>query len=293
MKLAVFYPDSMYCAWSCGPGLVATLERMGHEVLAQPVDHSVAPCDYQGAQTDVLKSCDGIIVSCPEWLWKHIRSFYRSWNQIKVPKVGWLAETVEREDYGRLPIEEILRVCDTTFTPAIQDEKYGMKWLPFGVDTQVFNTEERCLRDIDTGFIGLLYPKRIAFLEKLKAAGLNLRCGNVAVTGFEGFDQDASVRLYAKTLQRINVFVNLPTLSQLCVTKVTEAVACGCMVFTPQLADNRNFGNLPIAIYNSDTLLNTREFAWVGSRPSLPVEHSLETRIQTLIAALKEKTLAA
>ena len=38
MKLACFYPGSLYCAWSLATGLVDTLERMGHEVLPLPIE---------------------------------------------------------------------------------------------------------------------------------------------------------------------------------------------------------------------------------------------------------------
>jgi hypothetical protein len=32
--------------------------------------------------------------------------------------------------------DEIKRLCSAVYTPAIQDEEFGFKYLPFGVDTE-------------------------------------------------------------------------------------------------------------------------------------------------------------
>ena len=55
------------------------------------------------------------------------------------------------------------------FCPAIQDEKYGFRYLPFGVDTEIFKPAFsegdgnafmpiKPPKSIDAAFIGLLYP---------------------------------------------------------------------------------------------------------------------------------------
>src|SRR5262249_50935863 len=147
------------------------------------------------------------------------------------PTVAWLHETVEREDYGRLDVEAIKRIADVVYCPGIQDEKFGFTYLPFGVDTEIFNPgycddqKEECgcqkSPDIDIGFIGLMYPKRQAFLKELephlKRNGLKLVHGNVQVLDVDGVNPRKTAELYAANIRRMKVFLNLPTLSQLAV----------------------------------------------------------------------------
>ena len=128
MKLAVFFPASLFSAWACSYGLVDCLRRMGHEVTGVPIDLAKAHAPQVPADGDF----EGVIISGPEHL---RRSHSIHW---KVPTVAWLHETVEREDYGKLDVEAIKRSADVVFCPAVQDEKYGFRYLPFGVDTEIF-----------------------------------------------------------------------------------------------------------------------------------------------------------
>jgi len=155
MKLAVFFPASLFSAWACSYGLVDCLKRMGHEVTSVPVD----PQQKLKPFIPDLDKHEGIVISGPE----HIQigpSFIRA----RVPTVAWLHETVEREDYGKLDVEAIKRSADIVFCPAIQDEKHGFRYLPFGVDTKIFKPERDCeelndferpapLKSIDAAFI--------------------------------------------------------------------------------------------------------------------------------------------
>jgi len=305
MKLAVFFPASLFSAWACSYGLVDCLKRMGHEVTAVPVDpQSAALATKDGA-------FDGVIISGPE----HIGTRCHVLDGT-TPTVAWLHETVEREDYGKLDVEAIKRSADIVFCPAIQDEKHGFRYLPFGVDTKIFKPERDCeelndferpapLKSIDAAFIGLLYPKRQAFLKELKSHGVNLVTGNVQVLELGGINPRKTAELYAENIRKIKVFVNLPTLSQLAVTKIYEVLACGTPVLTPEVSDMRNLHRLPVVTYESAEECTARlplaaYRRWYGNElkaesdvPSwlgtyMYKNHRLELRCEKLIAGLKE-----
>ncbi len=265
MKIACFYPASLFCAWAVSTGLVDTLRRMGHDVVALPIQAtsnapgrgscSVAldPVYRKTFPTkEQLQTFDGILISGPEHIRPEIMALYPEWNEISVPKVSWMHETVEREDYGRLPIDAIQQFADVTFAPAAQDEKYGLRWLPFGVDTAIFKPDWNQEKIYDTAFIGLVYPKRTEFLQKLTPHlhGINLLVGNIQVHDLGGVRVRETALLYADNLRQIKVFVNLPTLSQLAVTKVYEALACGTFLITPAITEYKNFENLQAHFYD-------------------------------------------
>lgn len=291
MKLAVFFPASLFSAWACSYGLVNTLRRMGHEVTSIPVTPN-------SEDFSVPLGIDGCIISGPEHIGKQI-------TPLKVPRVAWMHETVEREDYGKLDVDAIKRSADVVFCPGIQDEKYGFRYLPFGVDTEVFkpgvpyyydpetNIEGGVKKTIDAGFIGLLYPKRQEFLAKLKKHGVNLTTGNVQVLELGGVNPQKTAELYAENISKIKVFVNLPTLSQLAVTKIYEVLACGTPILTPEVSDMRNLEGLPVGVYKEAAqvaeYLACMKFSAPGDASEyIHANHRLELRCEKLIAALKE-----
>jgi spore maturation protein CgeB len=98
-----------------------------------------------------------------------------------------------------------------------------------------------------------MYPKRAQFLEELAPhlGEIKLVHGNVQVQDLSGLRIRETAALYADNLRRIKVFVNLPTLCQLAVTKIFEVLACGTFLITPAIADQRNFENLQALFYNS------------------------------------------
>lgn len=317
MKLACFYPGSLYCAWSVATGLIDTLERMGHEVLAVPIEGSENSTHADRAAGSLgrdscpssaeLKNFDGILLSGPEHIRPELLALYPDWQDIDVPKVSWLHETVEREDYGRLPIEAIKALADISFTPAFQDQEFGMEWLPFGVDTHVFRPDWNVKREFDAAFIGLMYPKRTQFMQALHPylGGIEIRHCNIQVTDLGGLRIRDTAALYADNLRRIKIFVNLPTLCQLAVTKVYEVLACGTFLITPAIAEHRNFDNLQAHFYlpnRPDQLAESVRFC-LGREEErneaarLCCEqvhqwHRLELRCETLVAALKGKLCA-
>ncbi|HEY6465520.1 MAG TPA: glycosyltransferase [Candidatus Acidoferrales bacterium] len=318
MKLACFYPGSLYCAWSLSSGLVDTLERMGHELLAVPIagtENSIRREGRAAAQLNraayptiaQLRECDGILLSGPEHMQPELATLYPDWNEIDVPKVSWLHETVEREDYGRLPIESIKQLAHATFTPAFQDQKFGMEWLPFGVDTHVFKPDWNVRKEFDAAFIGLMYPKRTQFMQALRPylGGIEILHCNIQVADLGGVRIRDSAMLYADNLRRIKVFVNLPTLCQHTVTKVYEVVACGTFLITPAIAECRNFDNLQAHFYlpnRPDQLAQSIRFclehederneATRACCEQVHRLHRLDLRCETLVAALKGQLCA-
>ncbi|HEY1464803.1 MAG TPA: glycosyltransferase [Terriglobales bacterium] len=253
MKLACFHPASVFCAWAVATGLVDTLNRMGHPTDGFPVDVTkpgIDPAKYPTAEE--LKKYDGILISGPEHVRGHLLKLYPRWDKIRVPKVSWLHETVEREDYGRMPLADIRQFADFTFCAAVQDEKHGLTWLPFGVDTEVFKPDWGQKKEYEAAFIGLVYPKRAAFLETLKPhlKEVSLLLGNVQVLDLGGVRIRETAILYAENLRKIKVFVNLPSLSELVVTKVYESLACGTFLITPAIASQKNYDNILAHYYD-------------------------------------------
>ncbi len=289
MRLAVFFPASLFSAWACSYGLVECLRRMGHEVKAIPLDPATTSPFLGGSPHSEY---DGVILSGPE----HIARLVK---KTSTPTVAWLHETVEREDYGKLDVDAIKRSADIVFCPAIQDEKYGFRYLPFGVDTNIFKPTVTKWdgefhpppKSIDAAFIGLLYPKRQAFLAELKKHGVNLVTGNVQVLELGGVNPRKTAELYAENIRKIKVFVNLPTLSQLAVTKIYEVLACGTPILTPEVSDMRNLKGLPVAVYKDARhcaeCIDARAICTVDPQ-KIADDHRLELRCEVLLSALKE-----
>jgi hypothetical protein len=277
---------------------------MGHEVSAFPVDAASNTLNrFSYPTAEQLRTFDGIVLSGPEHIRTHLLALYPGWNRIKTPKVSWMHETVERADYGRLPIEAILQLAQKTFSPATQDEKYGMPWLPFGVDTEVFKPDWAVPKEFEVAFIGLVYPKRAEFLQKLvpHLKGINLVRGNVQVLDLGGVRVRETAALYVDNLRRIKVFVNLPSLTEVAVTKIYEAQACGTFVITPSLPDIRNLQGVQAHFYDPakpEKLAESIRYCLEheaerveATRQCCEHVHShdrLETRCEVLLDALKE-----
>lgn len=97
---------------------------------------------------------------------------------------------------------------------------------------------DNSMKTIPFGFIGMIYAKRKVFMDKVRELydiPLELVCGGVQVMDIEGINPLMTVHRLAWNYNRILCFVNLPSLSQLLVTKITETMACGCCLLTPKL----------------------------------------------------------
>ena len=306
MRLACFHPASVFCAWSVSTGLVDTLNRMGHETKGFPMDVTRQAIDPKAYPTaDQLRGFDGIVISGPEHVRGHLLRLYPKWNKIPVPKVAWMHETVEREDYGRMNVENILSFADMTYCPAIGDEQYGFKWLPFGVDTEVFKPDWNQPKEYDVAFIGLVYPKRAQFLQKLQPhlRDLTIKIGNVQVLDLGGVRVRETAALYADNLRKIKVFLNLPSLTEVVVTKVHESLACGTFLITPAIPDARNFDDIQAHFYDREKpaeLVERIRFCLTHEEERIAATkicceqmyrlHRLELRCQVLLGALSAPT---
>jgi hypothetical protein len=140
MKIAAFYSDSPFAGWVQAEGFADVLRRMGHEVVPIPVP-PVSQVSREQAEriNKPIDDCDLVLVSGPEHLRKWIRTFYKHWDSLKMPKVGWYHESFVREDYS-LDYKTFEGMFDFHFFPDKADaEKYKGEWLPLGVDTEMFN----------------------------------------------------------------------------------------------------------------------------------------------------------
>jgi hypothetical protein len=309
MKIAVFYPRSLYSAWSVSEGVVDTLERMGHEVLNCGIDPQTTKLSRKDfPSVDELNACDLVLVSGPEHLRNFIISLYPEWEKVATKKVGWWHETVERSDYGRMPVEQINSAYDVCFTPAAQDEKYGMKWLPFGVDYAVFHehipgdrVHGKCCnrdpyeeRDREAIFIGLLYGPRAEFVKKHGLETL-IKFGACKVEDLDGVNVRKSVELYASELRRSKILVNLPSLCRHAVTKITEGAACGAVVVTHKVEDERNHILKSGVFYESGDQLreilysllsddSKREEIALAQCREVHAHHRLDQRLETILS---------
>src|SRR5580698_6188037 len=272
MKVGFAYPQSQYSAWSMSQGISATLRRMGHTVTDIPVVPNDKPNPMQLAafkqripNIEELKSLDAIIVSGPEHVcpWLDYGYTKYAWKNLGVPKAAWYHESFFRDD-AMIDFNQVKWTADEHFFPAIQDaEMHDQEafaqghahWLPFGVDTEVFRPshitrmkipEERgrfardpvfsSSKDFGVCFIGLLYDKRKAYLHALtRHRTPPIMCGNVQVIDMDGFQFEESARRLASDYRRIKLFLNLPALSRLLVTKLYEVMACGTFIATPEL----------------------------------------------------------
>jgi hypothetical protein len=218
MKIALFYPPT---AWSLAQGVREGLTRLGHAVSDGSDGHFI----HMAGQ-------DLIFVSGPEYLWKQLRVNYPKWDLFTAKKVGWLHETVEREDYetnpiavhGNLPLDELKRFTPYLFTPAIQDRKYDLHFMPFGVDTKFFVPTPKIVAQSPI-YTGSVYGKRRAFLDRYPT----IRKGAQHPT------YQTSIE-YARGIAEAPVIIGLPSLSMLTVTSVFEALASKTPLITPALS---------------------------------------------------------
>ena len=296
MKVAVVYPETLYCGWNQAHGIVDVLRRTGRDVEAFSVEQG------RGNLFVDSNGFDGVLVVAPENIWRQVR--------IKgpAPVAGWCCEPMEREDYGKIDPRTVTSLCDHVFTAALQDEKHGFTWLPFGVDTEMFFPDLGQEQDIDIGFIGMLYEKRMAFLKEFgpmirprfgdKVKGMV--CGSVSVQDIDGLNYRDTAERYAQNIRRIKVFLNLPTLSQLAVSKIYEVLACGVPIVTPEVSEMGNLAGLPVSTYRTaQEALERLGESWESLPEPLELakkmhdEHRLELRLDRILAAFCGQQVAA
>jgi hypothetical protein len=218
MRIAVFYPAGN-TAWSITKGVCSALSKMKHIVT-----------DCSEEYSSSLELYDMVFVSGPEYLYKPIRAAYPQWDSLSAVKVGWLHETVEREDYGtnviavdgKLPIDELKKFTPHLFTPAIQDTKYGLTFLPFGVDEDKFCPGPK--EEYGSIYTGSLYKKRKDIL--------NLYPEIRSLAGYRDYN---TIEEYIDAIKGATVVLNLPSLSEASNTRTFEVLASKTMLIAPAM----------------------------------------------------------
>jgi spore maturation protein CgeB len=322
MKITVFYPQSQGTAWSMQEGIARTLRFMGHEVLTgiTPVDKSATEQRLEAVRKQLppiqeVQTCDLVIVSGPEHIGPWLQAVYGAyeWKNLGVPKAAWLHESCHR-DYD-IQFDGIKVFGDHFFFPAIQDAEFHDQepfaaershWLPLGVDTDVFSPD-RGPHDHNVGFIGLLYERRQKYLMGLARHHIPpIRVGQVMIQDINGFDALGSALRLAASYSRIKVFLNLPAMSGMLVSKVYEVMACRTFLLSPELSpeqgpDNMRLfesgkhliyyrpSNLPylaqlLTEWSSPEKHDEREAIALAGMTEVREKHSLELRMQQMFA---------
>ena len=283
MRVAVFYP-MQYTAWSITVGVRDAFKRMGHEVL---------DCGIMDGQT--LTHQDLLFVCAPEYLMPKVREKYPLWDSLTAKKVGWLHETVEREDYatnkiavdGKLPVDVLKVFTPHLFTPAIQDQKYELQHLPFGVDTRIFYP--RTKGGVGSIYTGSLYQKRRDFIAKYPE-----------VRTLAGYHEYPSIEEYADAIGKATTILNLPTLSETSNTRTFEALASQTVLITPTLThDDAIFQSGEHLLYYDESPALVFEKLTRVMKDRLPLQgyaeilkkHTIEHRLEEVLKKINIRPL--
>ena len=316
-KIAVFFPKTHLAAWSLTGGLCSTLRRMGHEVTECPTppaprveeipQYMLTQLKESLPSLDALKQQDAILVSGPEHIsvWIDLVYGMYDWKHVpKVPKAAWYHESSDLMDGMSIDMEQVFWAADHFFFPAIQDAEFydqedhakdRAHWLPFGVDTDIFNppdddkmgcwcstSEENRIGTVVRGervkhyenckgvsikkwpvaFIGSVYGYRGKYLEALSNyEHPNVHIGGCLVQDLAGVDMLETARRNAANYRQIGVFFNLPSLSRLLVNKPLDVMACGTFVLAPKL-DSQKVGR---AAENCKQFQHNVHIAWYAA----------------------------
>ncbi|RAI55357.1 glycosyltransferase [Roseicella frigidaeris] len=291
-KVAVFHCTARVgSAWCCAEGLSVTLAAMGYQVM---------DCGHPGAggpPIEALRGADLILLGAVEWYGELLeRRYGADWAALPMPKLAWYAESAHRDDRD-FPFARYRALADRHYFPAAQDaEEFGGTWLPFGADAVLFAPRPVPKRH-DAAFLGSLYPKRQEFLRRL---GLPL----TPMAPVADPDPIRSFARLAEAYCSTRIFVNLPALSRLLVTKVTEVMACGTLLLTPAMDHPSGLANMAqfedgrhLVYYPPDRperlraliahfLARPEEAGAIAAagRAEILRAHSLEARLRRLIA---------
>jgi glycosyltransferase involved in cell wall biosynthesis len=222
---------------------------MGHDVVSVPVPATreiTKALDKKIRASwptiEELNGCDAIILNGVEHLADWLFHVYgEEWFKVKTRRCGWFHESLIRPDYN-IDFAGVARFFDEGFIPNPYDaEDRKCQWLPIGVDTEMFqNLDAPKLKDIEIGFIGLFYEKRKKFMDKLipHLGDLTITAGHVEVKDLSGVRFKEQTELLAENYRNMEILLNLPSLSNVLVMKVLEAMACGTCVFTPHMSEH-------------------------------------------------------
>lgn len=220
---------------------------MGHEVYSGPLPPTnkvtaaqVAALKKACPTQEQLEACDLILICGAEYLQDWIRFLYPQWDKIKTVKAGWFHESLDYAAKKNVKYDDVLKYIDVPFLPNPQDAiDKKTKWLPIGVDTEMFKPAAIPLKPIEVGFTGLLYEKRAKFLGTLipYVGDLEIRFGNIQLLGADSDTHlfKRQTEILAQNYCAMEILLNLPSMSNVLVMKVIEAMACGTFVLTPEM----------------------------------------------------------
>lgn len=257
MKIAVFYPDAYFAPWSMCGGLVNTLCRAGHQVLAGKLpagDDGLNPTAFEALKLKLptleqLAEVDLVIVSGPELIVPWLEAVYGKYDwkfTVKAPKAAWYHSPFFN-DRVTINFEHLSYWATEHFFPAWQDadhfDQEGLAkgqahWLPFGVDADVFNYSGNLPR-FQLAHVGSLGDKAFRYMEALSAfEHPTVVIGQVKTETLDGFNESATAYNLAIDLRTVKIFFNFPG-PQFLEAKLLEAMACGSLVMTPVLTGSR------------------------------------------------------
>ena len=342
MKIALAFSGKISSAWSVSDGILLTLSRMGHEVIGfclgrQGTQARITKEILEQQDLIIISGLEHFMhpkelseTKYYNFLSEHMTE--EDWASLKVPTAAWYHESFVREDQN-YDFTRLIPFADHHFFPAQQDAEMlspqlpnHVHHLPFGVDLAVFRPQvclecagkkvslEICTScygsgfapnnpDLSVGFIGLVYNKRQHFLNNfLKHCKVPLHIGAVVVQDMDGIDAHETALRLARNYRRCKVFLNMPSLSKLLVTKVLEVMACGTMLVTPMLDGDAEcnmapFTNAKHLIYYApknagflnQTLQNLLDHEADRNRMALAgmaevrKNHSLRSRLETML----------
>lgn len=188
-----------------------------------------------------LTECDLILLCGAEYLKDWVEFLYPNFKKVKARKAGWFHESIDYARKKGIEFRLVNQYVDECYLPnPVDAEKEDCFFLPIGVDSQMFSpTWNNPLKPVEIGFVGLLYDKRARFLGSLlpHVGDLEIRFGNLQLLGA---DTDAKLfrrqtEILARSYREMEILLNLPSLSNVLVMKVLEAMACGTLVVTPEL----------------------------------------------------------
>lgn len=300
MKIVCFYGDNPLASWMLSRGMPSVLRRMGHEVIEIPTlgTAQVTQSDVERINKPIPEDTDLILVSGPEYLLSWIKKFYPQWDKLKMPKACWFHESSVRDD-RTCDFSKITPYFDFAFMPNKDDaEQYKGIHLQIGVDAEMFcpHNDEFQHREIECAFIGTVYEKRRAFLQAMapRMNGFRFKVGQALVQDVDGVNLVKSVRLLASEYRRIKILLNLPTLSNVLVSKILEASASGCLVLTPEPRHcDVGVGYKATPEMLAETIKCYRDHPdWAATaareqRERLLRDHKLEHRLEDIIAVCK------
>jgi hypothetical protein len=160
-----------------------------------------------------------------------------SWENLECTTALWFTDATGRPDQDYSPrYEQCCRMTPYTFFPAPQDAKrFNSTWLPFGIDPAVFHPVNNRNPKYAAAFVGHLYGMRLPYIQRFRAAGINIATPQTPARAWVRNSYEARLRALslAALYRDCAVIVNLPALCEVYGTRVTEALACGVPLINP------------------------------------------------------------